>query len=265
MKFLYYPGCTLSTTAKQLDHYARQSAQALGFHLEDITDWQCCGAVFPLGTDEVAPKLAVIRALLQAQEKNLPLVTLCAACFHVFKQVNHQVKTDPAFMATVTAYDPDLQYQGDVQVLHYMEVLRDHIGFATIKEKITAPLTGRHIGAYYGCMMLRPSQVMAFDDPENPSIFEDFLSALGATPVVTPYRNECCGGYRQLKDKATYMQEKIRQSAQAKGAEALITACPLCQFSLHGDDMPVLYFTELLAQALNIPMEISSEGGPAHG
>ncbi len=31
---------------------------------------------------------------------------------------------------------------------------------------------------------------------------EDFIRALGAEPVVYPYRNECCGGYVSLKDKA---------------------------------------------------------------
>lgn len=75
-------------------------------------------------------------------------------------------------------------YEGETKVLHYLEVLRDRVGFDTIKEKVTHPLTGRKIGAYYGCMLLRPSSIMAFDDPENPTIMEDFIRALGAEPVV---------------------------------------------------------------------------------
>ena len=254
MVFLYYPGCTLSTTAKKLDHYARACANTLGFTLEEIENWQCCGAVFPLGTDEVAPKLAVVRALIQAQEKGLPLVTLCAACYHVFKQVNHQAQTDKDFCQTLQQYDSNLNYDGSVEVLHYMEVLQRHIGFDALKQKVTAPLTGRKIGAYYGCMLLRPSHILQFDDPENPTIFEDFIAALGATPVRYPYRNECCGGYRALndKEKVTAMCEKIVNSATAKGAEELITACPLCQYNLGN---PALYFTEILAQALEVAHE----------
>ena len=259
MVFSYYPGCTLSTTAKKLDSYARLTANVLGFQLQEIEDWQCCGAVFPLGTDEIAPKLAVIRALKAAQDKGHPLVTLCAACFHVFKQVNYQARHDKDFCATIKNYDSNLTYGGEVEVLHYMDVLKQYIGFDTIKEKVTNPLTGRKIGAYYGCMLLRPSHILEFDDPENPQIFEDFLKALGATPVPYPCRNECCGGYHSLQDKTktAEMSGKVVYSATAKGATALITACPLCQYNIaqSQQETPIYYFTEILAEALGITME----------
>ena len=107
-------------------------------------------------------------------------------------------------------------------------MLRDRVGFDTLKEKVVRPLTGRKIGAYYGCMLLRPSSVMAFDDPENPTVMEDFIRALGAEPVVYPFRNECCGGYISLKDKplAGSLVDKVMESAICHGAEELITACP---------------------------------------
>jgi len=257
MTFAYYPGCTLSTTAKKLDNYARLSANVLGFTLQEIENWQCCGAVFPLGTDEIAPKLAVVRALHQAKEKGLALVTLCSACFHVFKQVNHQAKNDKDFCTTIKKYDNDLDYNGEATVLHYMEVLKRYIGFDAIKEKVTTPLKGRKIGAYYGCMLLRPSEVLDFDDPENPAMFEDLLRSLGAEPVRYPYRNECCGGYCTLKDKekTAEMSCKIVKSAMAKGAGELITACPLCQYNvtaLSDEKLPIRYFTEILAEALGL-------------
>ena len=78
--------------------------------------------------------------------------------------------------------------------MHYFELLRDVVGFDKIKEKVVNPLTGRKIAAYYGCLLLRPGKVMAFDDPENPAIMEEFIRAIGAEPVIYPYRNECCGG-----------------------------------------------------------------------
>ena len=137
-----------------------------------------------------------------------------------------------------------------------MEVLRDQIGFDELKKKVVNPLTGKKIGAYYGCLLLRPGKIMAFDDPENPQLLEDFIRALGAEPVVYPYRNECCGGYISLKeaDMAKNMSRTIADSAQGFGAEMLITACPLCRYNINKSqaDLPVYYFTELLAEALGV-------------
>ena len=155
----------------------------------------------------------------------------------------------------------DAPYEGETQVLHFLEVLRDRVGFDTVKEKVVNPLTGRKIGAYYGCMLLRPSGVMAFDDPENPTIIEDFIRALGAEPVVYPYRNECCGGYISLKEKALAgnLVDQVMESAADKGAEELITACPLCLYNLKNSGgakkLPVRYITELLAEALGLITE----------
>ena len=92
MKYSYYPGCTLKNKARDLDAYARASAEALGFELEEIEDWQCCGGVYPLGSDEIATKLASIRALQAAKEKGQELITVCSACHHVLKRVNDDMK-----------------------------------------------------------------------------------------------------------------------------------------------------------------------------
>ena len=262
MVFTYYPGCTLSTTGKALSRYALLSAEVLGFGLEEIDDWQCCGAVFPLGSDEIAPMLPVIRALRFAGKKNRPLVTLCAACHHVFKQVNFRVRGDSGFRESLKNYfalsdEEPFGYEGETEVLHFVEALRKYIGFETVKSKAKFPLAGRKIGAYYGCMLLRPGYVMEFDDPENPSIFEDMIRSLGAEPVPFPYRNECCGGYHSLTDKQTTKDKScsVSASAASRGADSLITACPLCEYNttkFSGGELPVLYFTELLAQALGV-------------
>ena len=129
-------------------------------------------------------------------------------------------------------------------------------------EKVVHPLTGKKIGAYYGCLLLRPGKILEFDNPENPKILEDFIRAIGAEPVIYPYRNECCGGYVSLKDKelAGNMCTDIMESAKGFGAEMLITACPLCMYNLRkqtAGDLPVVYFTELLAQALGVKEEMA--------
>lgn len=258
MKYTYYPGCTLKNKAKQLDLYARKSALALGFELEEADNWQCCGGVYPLGSDEIATKLSSVRVLAEAKAKGQELVTVCSACHHVIKRVNDDMQNNEDMKTRANNYmQLDEPYAGETNVLHFLEVLRDRVGFDELKKKVTNPLTGKKIGAYYGCLLLRPSSVLAFDDPENPSIMEEFIKALGAEPVIYPYRNECCGGYMTLSDNKTSekMCKNIESSAHNMGADMLITACPLCMFNLNKNgtgELPVYYFTELLAEALGV-------------
>lgn len=256
MKYSYFPGCTLRNKAKELDAYARSCAEILGFTLEELPDWQCCGGVYPLGHDEIGRKLPSVRALNAAKEQGQDLVAVCSACYHVLKRVNHDMASDADIQSRANNYmQLPTPYQGETRVLHYLEVLRDEVGFGELKRKVVKPLTGRKIGAYYGCLLLRPSSVLAFDDPENPTILEDFLRAIGAEPVLYPYRNECCGGYISLKDgdMSKNMCRRIAESARGFQAECLVTACPLCKYNLGKDGtLPVYYFTELLSEALGI-------------
>lgn len=259
MTYSYYPGCTLKTKAKDLDRYARRSAEALGITLQEIDEWQCCGGVYPQAQDEIATKLSAIRTLNNAKERGQELITVCSACHHVLKRVNHDIQTNSDIRTRANNYlEFDEPYAGETKVVHYMEMLRDVVGFDTIKKKVVNPLKGRKIGAYYGCMLLRPSAEMDFDDPENPTVMEEFIKALGATPVVYPFRNECCGGYITLRDKelAAKKSGKVLSSAEGQGAQMLITACPLCLYNLTASrtegSIPVYYFTELLAEALGV-------------
>lgn len=262
MKYSYYSGCTLRTKAKDLDNYARASANALGIELEEIENWQCCGGVYPLGSDEIATKLSSVRALNEAKEKGQKLVTMCSACHNVIKRVNDDMKNNEDIRFRANNYMKlDEPYGGETQVMHFLEVLRDEIGFDELKKKVVNPLKGKKIGAYYGCLLLRPGKVLEFDNPENPKIMEDFIRALGAEPVIYPYRNECCGGHIALKEKemAGKMSKNIMDSAEGFGADMLITACPLCLYNMNKNsdsELPVYYFTELLAEALGVKEEV---------
>ncbi len=257
MKVSYFPGCTLKTKAKMLDYYARKCAEVLGVTLEEIENWQCCGGVFTTSTDEIATKLSSVRALMNAKSKNQPLVSVCSACHNVLKQTNAQVKNVADFDRAVNNYIAPDEYHGETEVIHYLELLRDKIGFDKIKEKVVNPLTGRKIAAYYGCLLLRPGKVLAMDDVENPTIIEDFIRAIGAEPVIYSFRNECCGGYIALESKqlAKEKSNRVIENAKGKGAEEIVTACPLCKYNLEKNgsaDIPVVYLTELLAEALGV-------------
>lgn len=259
MVYNYYPGCTLSTKAKALDITARKCAEILGKPLTELPEWQCCGAVYPMAPDAIAERLSAARALVDSRENGGPLITLCSACHHVIKRVNNDMKVNKDIRLRVNNYlQLEEPYSGETKVLHFLEFLRDEIGFEEIAKRVVKPLTGRKIGAYYGCMLLRPAGQMQFDKPENPTIIEDFIKALGATPVIYDMRNECCAGYMTItnKEQSINMVREIIGDALDEGAEELITACPLCAYNLvHNatvNKIKVTYFTELLAEALGI-------------
>jgi heterodisulfide reductase subunit B len=176
----------------------------------------------------------------------------------VIKQVNNDMATDEEIASKANNYlQLEEPYHGETKVLHYLEVLRDTVGFDAIREKVVNPFTGQKIAAYYGCLLLRPGKVMQMDNPENPRIIEDFIRAIGGEPVIYPYRNECCGGYVTMEDKSLAAKKSttVLDSAEKAGAQLVITACPLCLYNLRKNgqsDLPVVYFTELLAQALGV-------------
>ncbi len=258
MVFSYYPGCTLKTKAKELDEYGRKSLKALGVDFEEVKEWQCCGAVYPVAKDEVATKLSAVRTLELARRQDGKLLTLCSACHNVIKRVNEDMKSDENMRLKANNYlELETPYYGETDVIHYLELLRDYVGFDKIKEKVVNPLKNVKIGAYYGCLLLRPNSVLAFDNPENPTIIEDFIKAIGATPVVYAFRNECCGAYVSTTNKALAEKKSsaVIKSAKDEGAEMLVTACPLCMYNLRENGkngIEVKYFTELLATALGV-------------
>lgn len=257
MDICYFPGCTLKTEAKDLDTYARKVAEKLGVNMVEIENWQCCGAEYATARDEIASKLSSVRALDYAKRHGGKLLTLCSACHNVIKRVNDDAKNDAHFSQRSNAYLAlDEEYHGETEVVHYVEMLLADVGLDKIKQSVVKPLN-RKVGAYYGCLLLRPSAVMQFDNAENPSVIESVITALGGEAVKFSRRNECCGAYVGYKNDglAQKSSDKIVGSALSAGAEEIVTACPLCYYNLKkrcGDKIKVKYLTELMAEALGI-------------
>ncbi|MBN2707127.1 MAG: CoB--CoM heterodisulfide reductase iron-sulfur subunit B family protein [Deltaproteobacteria bacterium] len=269
MKYSYFPGCTLYTKAKKLDDAGRECSRKLGFELDELPDWTCCGATFPLTNDYHIAMSGPTRILADTKDRgDNKLVTLCSVCFNVLKRTNNVMRNDEERRSKITDFI-ERQYHGEVDVLHYLQVLRDEIGFKVLQEKVVKPLAGLKVACYYGCLLLRPVKEIALDAMENPTIFEDFVRALGGEPVPFPYRIECCGAFQTVHSMttATRCSRDILRNASGNGADLVITTCPLCQFNL--DDrqaeivqsdaafktIPVVYFTQLLAIALDLPAE----------
>ncbi len=269
MKYSYFPGCTLYTKAKKLDDAGRECSLKLGFELDELPDWTCCGATFPLVNDQHILMSGPTRILDDTRQRgDDKLVALCSVCYNVLQRTNHVMRNDEERRAKVCDFI-ERDYHGEVDVLHYLQVLRDEIGFAALKEKVVKPLEGLKVACYYGCLLLRPVKEIGLDNMENPTIFEDFVTALGAEAVDFPFKIECCGAFQAVNSMqtATRCSKAIIDNARRSGADLLITTCPLCQFNL--DDrqpeilkedpafqtMPVFYFTQLLAVALGLDSE----------
>lgn len=257
MKICYYPGCTLKSKAIDLDIQARKIAQKLGVEMVEIEEWQCCGAEYPTAPNETAHKLSAVRALDYAKHNGGKVLTLCSACHNVLKRVNNDMTTNATINFKANVYlGLEPKYNGETQVIHYLEMLRDEVGFDKIKSMVVKPLN-RKIAAYYGCLLLRPSSVMQFDDAESPTIIEDLIKALGGTPVIYPHRNECCGAYVSLKNPELSAKKSraIVDDACSFGANEIITACPLCLYNLNKNcngAVKIAYFTALMTEALGI-------------
>ncbi|NPA25282.1 MAG: disulfide reductase [Deltaproteobacteria bacterium] len=266
MRYSYFPGCTLYTKAKKLDDAGRECSLKLGFELDELPDWTCCGATFPLVNDQHMLMSGPTRILADTKDRgDDKLVALCSVCYNVLKRTNHVMLNDEERRAKITDFI-ERDYHGEVEVLHYLQVLRDEIGFDALKEKVVKPLEGLKVACYYGCLLLRPVKEIGLDRMENPTIFEDFIRALGAEPVDFPFKIECCGAFQTVNSMATATRcsREILSNAVQNGADLVITTCPLCQFNL--DDrqpeilkedpafttIPVFYFTQLLAVALGL-------------
>jgi heterodisulfide reductase subunit B len=271
MSLAYYPGCTLKTKARNLEEPAVASMKVLGLKLDEVPRWNCCGAVYSLAADDLIHQVAPVRNLIRVKKQGKAgLVTLCAFCLNTLKRANLLMRDDAEKRDTLNAFiDEGMEYVGEVKVVHLLEVLRDEIGWDGVSQKVKAPLLGLKAAPYYGCTLLRPREV-AIDNAEDPTILRDFLKALGASPVDFPESARCCGSYQIISnpgDIAEYARA-VLDSALNHGAEALVLTCPLCDYNLgQGQQeliktgstfrqMPLFYFTQLLALALGLGPEV---------
>ena len=235
MKLSYYPGCTLKTKAKNLELSALACLDALGIEYDEMQRWNCCGAVYSLSDDDLIHMIAPVRDLIRAKEQGSDTVmTLCAMCYNTLARANELMKNDEEKRKTINDFmDEEPDYAGEVRVVHFLDFLRDDYGWDKLKEKVTAPLNGMKVAPYYGCTLLRPREV-ALDLPDNPTLFADFMQTIGAEIIDFPSANTCCGSYQVLgnPDAALKVSYDILSDAASREADALVLACPLCDYNL---------------------------------
>ncbi len=267
MDLSYYPGCTLKTKAKNLEDSAIVAMRVLGINLVEIQRWNCCGTVYSLADDDLAHHLAPVRNLIRVKEQGSNKVaTLCSFCYNTLKRANLLIQKDSEKRKTLNDFmEEEIDYNGEVEVVQLLEVLRDEIGWGNISEKVKTPLHGLRVAPYYGCTLLRPQEV-AIDQVERPTILHQLMETIGAEAIDFPFATECCGSFQIVTnpDLITQRAWDILSSALRRGAEALVLTCPLCNFNLgqrqqellqkYSDfqGIPIFYFSQLLALSLQL-------------
>ncbi len=266
--FGYYPGCSGLGTSREYDISTRAVCGAMGLHLVDIRDWSCCGSSPAHTLDHIFSAALAARNLELAEADGLGTVlTPCPSCLTNLKTASHRMREE-AFREKVNRL-LDRPYRGSVESISVLQTLVERIGTEAVASKVRLPLKGLRLAPYYGCIMNRPPEVMAFDDPENPTAMDQLMAALGAEVVPFPLKVECCGASYGIprKDIVTRLSAKLLACARDAGADAMVVACPMCQMNLDlrqgqvnqvmrtNFQMPVLYFTQLMGFALGLPEE----------
>ena len=266
-KYAYFPGCSLEKMAISYNHSSVETAKLFGIELQELEDWNCCGATTYFHVDQLLAYTLVARNLAIAEKEGLDLVAPCSACYKNAYFTNEYIKEDPDLAEHINyALEQDnLHFQGNINVYHIIEIFANEIGAKKIEDKVTNPLKGLRVAPYYGCQIVRPRK--NGEEIENPKFFEEIISAMGAEPAEYGERLRCCGASLMMTSRraALDMARILLQSAINCKADVIATACPLCQVNLEcyqsqvneefGTNyaVPVLYFTQLMGLALGIP------------
>ncbi len=276
-KFTYYPGCSSQGSAKHLDESLRAVAPKLGIELEELDEWNCCGASVGHIAGGALPNTALTGRNLASAQKQGPqdIVTGCAACYLNTHAGNEKIKGDVKLRRQVNEAlsAAEMSYDADLQVRHMCEVIVNDVGMDKVKEQVTNPLTGLKVAGYVGCQTVRPFANTdgggSYDTYEDPKFLDDFAEACGAEAVEFDPKTSCCGGSVSVMspERTLHLIKEILQAAQDAEADVISTPCPLCQTNveMYQDainkkfgtdfDIPVVFYSQLMAVAFGMDPE----------
>ena len=265
-EFAYFPGCSLEKMALSYHQSTMETTKKLGVKLNELEDWNCCGATTYFHVDELLAYTLVARNLAMAEKQGLDVIAPCSACYKnmYFTREHLNKEPDLADHINFALEEDSLTYAGTSKVKHLLEMFSQDIDPEEIRQKVTQPLTGLNVAAYYGCQILRPRK--DHENVEDPHFFEELISITGATPVDFAMKMRCCGGSLIITSRiaALAMVRNLLQNAVDSGAMLIVTACPLCQVNLEcyqqqvnqefntNYRMPVLYFTQIIGLSFGI-------------
>lgn len=263
MKYAYYPGCSLESSAKEYDLSIRACCQYTGVELIEVPDWICCGASSAHATSHLLSIALPAKTLVQTEKMGLhQIIAPCIACLTRLKVADMEMEEKEDLKKDVETV-LESPYKGSVRVRNVLDVFLNDVGLEKIRKTVTTPLTGLKVACYYGCLLTRPPHIAQFDDVENPHSMDDLMRAIGAETVDWSFKTDCCGVSMSLAetDTALVLTNKILEGAKDAGADCVAVACPLCQSNLDlrqkaiGNkfgvfyNMPILYFSQLMGLA----------------
>jgi len=266
MKYSYFPGCSLKGTGRAYEESLLPVFQALGVELEELDDWNCCGATAYMAVDEIKACVLASRNLALAEKTgHKEMVAPCAACYLVMNKTQHYLQDSAPVRGVVqnALKQANLTYSGSTLVRHPLEVFVNAVGIDAIKKRVKNPLKGLKVAPYYGCQIVRP--YATFDDQHNPTTMDRVLEAIGCTVTPWPLKTRCCGASLTgtLPEPGLLCTYVLLKEAIKRGADVIATACPLCQFNLDSyhdkieakwgaSRIPTVFFTQLMGLAFGL-------------
>jgi heterodisulfide reductase subunit B2 len=265
MKYSYMPGCSLLSTARGYDTSARAVVRELGSELIELEDWNCCGANALESVSYLLSVAMPARNLALAEATNRDLVTSCSSCFLNLFKVNHRLKREPELRKKLDEIlgAAGLKYQGKARVRHLLDVVANDIGVEAVAKRVDRKLSGLKVVPYYGCQTVRPYG--EYDGPYLPNSMDKLIEAVGAETYPYLWKTICCGGVLMTTEKSIGRKLVADLLGAAKGADCIVTVCPMCQMNLDAYQgeaaaelgmkvrIPVLFLTQLMGLAFNLP------------
>jgi heterodisulfide reductase subunit B len=279
-KYLFYPGCAMETSARAYNESLMAIHEVLGIELEEIRDWNCCGATEYLGISLVPAYALIGRNLALASKQangTRTVVASCSACYLNLAKADHYMterpvlgeKVNDALSAGGLSYTP-----GSLEIRHLLDVIINDVGLDTLRSKVVKPLKGLRVAPYLGCMVPRPDYKKRWSDAEHPTELDRVLKALGAEVIDFPLKTHCCGGHMTQISPTTAFEliRRLVQSADQFKADVMVTVCPMCQMNIDAYQaemnhhfhtsykMPILFFTQLMGVAFGKDPEMLGFG-----
>jgi heterodisulfide reductase subunit B len=267
MKTGIYPGCSLNGSARDYNESVFALAEAFGLKLEQVADWNCCGATAAHNLNKDLSLALPARILSLAEQNGMDeIIVPCAACYNRLTVTQNELKRDPELKNRISEVI-EMSYNGTSQIINVIEWIDKYI-IPELEGKVIKPFD-RKVACYYGCLLVRPYKVLGYDRPEDPQSMDIVMSKIGATPVYYPFKTECCGaGFSMSRtDIVANLSGKIIEDAESRSAEAIIVACPMCHSNLdmRRDDInkywnkkfeiPVIFITQAVGLALGLSAE----------
>jgi heterodisulfide reductase subunit B len=258
VRYAYYPGCTIGTTAVEFGHSTDTVCEALGVELVELDDWNCCGASSAHSLDHELSLRLPARNVALAQDLGLDIIAPCPACYQNTLSADNRLREDETWRQEMEQM-MGFTYTGRPRPRHLLEILSEPELLAAIEERVTRPLSGLRVASYYGCVLVRPPEKTGWDDPEHPVRMDRLVAALGAEPIDWSYKVDCCGASMTLSrsEVVIKLSSRLGEAALEAGANVVACACGICQINLDtrqekAPKVPALYFTELMALAFGL-------------